>query len=139
MAQAAKGTAEATKTAAGTRTIDILPIALEALKKQKPMSALHPSGHAFLNPRTGDPWTGDQAIRKTMWTHALKKAGVRYRRPYQTRHTFGSMMVSAGETLAWVSRQMGHTSVITTTRIYARWIPITNNQAGMLATKHFGV
>lgn len=135
MTQASRGTAEATKTAAGTRTIDLLPIAHDALKKQKPLSALHPSGHVFLNPRTGEPWTGDQAIRKTMWTHALRKAGVRYRRPYQTRHTFGSMMVSAGEPLAWVSRQMGHTSVITTTRIYARWIPVTNSLAGALATR----
>ncbi|WP_245391747.1 tyrosine-type recombinase/integrase [Salinicola aestuarinus] len=92
-----------------------------------------------LNPLTGDPWTGDQAIRETVWTHALKRAGVRYRRPYQTRHTFGSMMVSAGEPLAWVSRQMGHTSVITSTRIYARWIPATNSQAGMLADRLYRV
>nr|WP_246404134.1 tyrosine-type recombinase/integrase [Halomonas stenophila] len=49
--------------------------------------------------------------------------GDRYRRPYQTRHTYASMMVSAGEPLAWVSRQMGHTSVVTTARIYANWIP----------------
>lgn len=131
--QAAKGEAETTKTTAGTRTIDLLPRALEALKAQKTLSYLHPSGRVFLNPRTGEPWTGDQAIRKTLWTHALKRAGVRYRRPYQTRHTYASMMVSAGEPLAWVSKQMGHTSVVTTARIYAGWIPTTNSQVGMLA------
>ena len=136
--QAAKGKAETTKTTAGTRTIDLLPRALEALKAQKAMSYLHPSGRVFINPRTGEPWTGDQAIRKTLWTHALKRAGVRYRRPYQTRHTYASMMVSAGEPLAWVSKQMGHTNVVTTARIYAGWIPDTNSQAGMLADTRYG-
>ncbi|WNL39304.1 site-specific integrase [Halomonas sp. PAMB 3232] len=137
--QAAKGTAETTKTTAGTRTIDLLPRALEALNKQKALSLLHPSGRVFLNPRTGEPWAGDQAIRKTLWTHALKRAGVRYRRPYQTRHTYASMMVSAGEPLAWVSKQMGHTSVVTTARIYSGWIPTTKSQPGMLATTKFDI
>lgn len=135
--QAAKGQAEGPKTTAGARTIDLLPRAIEALTTQKALSYLHPSGRVFLNPRTGEPWTGDQAIRKTLWAHALKRAGVRYRRPYQTRHTYASMMVSAGEPLAWVSRQMGHTSVVTTARIYANWIPSTQQQAGMLAHRQF--
>ncbi|GAB2788285.1 hypothetical protein GCM10027040_13110 [Halomonas shantousis] len=96
-----------------------------------------PSGRIFLNPRTGEPWTGDQAIKKTLWTHALKRASVRYRRPYQTRNTYASMMVLAGEPLAWVSGQMGHTHVVTTARIYAQWIPISNSQAGMLAVARY--
>jgi len=62
----------------------------------------------FLNPRTGEPWTGDQATRKTMWTPILKRAGVRYRRPYQTRHTCASMMLTAGESPVWLAQQMGH-------------------------------
>ncbi|WP_050805286.1 tyrosine-type recombinase/integrase, partial [Halomonas sp. HAL1] len=135
--QASKGEAETTKTTAGTRTIDLLPRALEALKAQKAMSYLHPSGRVFINPRTGEPWTGEQAIRKTLWTHALKRSGVRYRRPYQTRHTYASMMVSAGEPLALVSKQMGHTSVVTTARIYAGWLPTNNSQVGMLADLYF--
>ncbi|WP_339935191.1 site-specific integrase [Vreelandella glaciei] len=135
--QASKGEAETTKTTAGTRTIDLLPRAVAALKAQKAISYLHPSGRVFINPRTAEPWTGDQAIRKTMWAHALKRAGVRYRRPYQTRHTYASMMVSSGEPLAWVSKQMGHTSVVTTARIYAGWIPTTNSQAGLLADQKF--
>ncbi|WP_269321297.1 tyrosine-type recombinase/integrase [Halomonas sp. BC04] len=116
-----------------------MPRALEALKSQKSISFLHPSGRVFLNPRTGAPWTGDQTIRKTLWTHGLKRAGVRYRRPYQTRHTYASMMVSAGEPLAWVSKQMGHASVVTTARIYASWIPATNSQTGMLADARYGM
>lgn len=135
--QAAKSKAESPKTAAGARTIDLLLPAIQALKAQKPYSSMHGSGRVFINPRTGEPWTGDQALRKTLWTHVLRRAGVRYRRQYQTRHTFASMMISTGEPLAWVARQMGHTSVVTTTRIYARWIPSTGTQPGMKASTLF--
>nr|WP_233337326.1 hypothetical protein [Halomonas sp. A40-4] len=69
----------------------------------------------------------------------MKRAGVQYRSPCQPHHTYASMMVSAGEPLAWVPKQMGHTSVVTTTRIYSGWIPTTNSQAGMLATEAFSI
>ncbi|WP_316867790.1 site-specific integrase [Ralstonia mannitolilytica] len=39
---------------------------------------------------------------------------MRYRKPYQTRHTYASMMLSAGEYLMWVARQMGHANATIT-------------------------
>lgn len=135
--QASRGQAETPKTAAGVREIDLLPAALDALKKQKMISDHHDSGRVFLNPRTGEPWTGDQAIRKTLWAHALKRADVRYRRQYQTRHTYASMMISAGEPIAWVSRQMGHTSVVLTAQIYSQWVPSSSDRPGMLAATRY--
>ena len=38
--------------------------------------------HIFLNPFDELAWKGDEPIRKA-WTIALRKAGVRYRNPYQ--------------------------------------------------------
>jgi len=67
----------------------------------------------------------------------LKKAGVRYRNPYQTRHTFASMMLSAGENIAWVSAQMGHSNVLITAKAYARWIN-NNEQHGAKAAEMYG-
>lgn len=49
---------------------------------------------------------------------ALKKAGVRYRRPYQTRHTFASMLLSAGEHPMWVAQQMGHSDWTMIAQVY---------------------
>lgn len=138
LTQAAKGRMETTKTAAGTRTIDLLPRAISALKDQYEISGHHISGRVFLNPRTGEPWNGDQAIRKTLWQPALISANVRYRRPYQTRHTYASMMVSAGEPLAWVSRQMGHSDVIITAKVYSQWIPRSGRRMGVLADELYG-
>ena len=138
LTQAARGKAETPKTASGIRVVDLLPRAIHALKQQWEISSEHPTGRVFLNPRTGEPWTGDQAIRKTLWAHALKRAGVRYRRQYQTRHTYASMMVSAGEPLAWVSKQMGHSDVLITARTYAQWIPQSQKEYGNKAHQLYG-
>jgi integrase len=100
---------EEPKTKAGLRDVKLLPPALEALKAQKARTYLK-NKEVFQDPRTGERWTGDQAIRKTLWSPALKKAGVRYRNPYQTRHTYASMMLMAGEHIMWVSKQLGHTN-----------------------------
>jgi integrase len=127
--------AETTKTKAGNREVKLLPPALAALTAQKQFTFLHDQT-IFHNPKTGQPWQGDQAIRK-FWTFALKRAGVRYRRPYQTRHTYASMMLTAGEPLAWVSKQLGHSSVIMTASVYATHIPDAQPDAGNKAVELF--
>ena len=121
--------AEEPKTEAGVRDVKLLPPALEALKAQKAHTFLK-NVEVFQNPRTGDRWTGDQTIRDTLWTPALKRAGVRYRNPYQTRHSYASMMLMAGEHCMWVARQMGHTDWTFTARTYSRWIPDDAPDAG---------
>jgi len=72
-----------------------------------------------------------------MWKPVLKKAGVKYRNPYQTRHTYASMMLSASEPLAWVSKQMGHSSIVTTATKYVRWIPESDPLVGNRAVEMF--
>ncbi|MPQ84526.1 DUF3596 domain-containing protein [Pseudomonas sp. MAFF 730085] len=128
MTQASKGTAETTKTAAGRRSVKLLRPAMEALKAQKAHTFLA-DAEVFQNPRTLERWAGDGPIRKTMWVPAMKKAGVRYRRPYQTRHTYASMMLSAGEHPMWVAKQMGHTDWTMIARVYGRWM--SNDEASM--------
>lgn len=88
--------AEAPKTYAGIRDVKLLAPALEALQEQKAHTLLK-GREIFQNPRTGERWTGDMVIRQRMWKRILKKAKVRYRYPYQMRHTYASMMLMAGE------------------------------------------
>lgn len=127
---------ESTKTASSKREIDLLPHVKNALIDQKQYTLLQ-GNKVFLNPSTGKQWTGDQQIRKGHWIPLLKKADVRYRNPYQTRHTFASMMLSAGENLSWVSAQMGHSNVLITAKIYARWLN-NKEQHGNKAIKMYG-
>ncbi len=135
--QAARRTGpETTKTRAGVREVKLLPPAVEALDQQKTWTLLK-GVEIFQNPRTLERWTGDQPIRKTLWTHALRRAEVRYRNPYQTRHTYASMMLSAGEHPMWVAQQMGHTDWGMIRRIYGKWIPDADTQAGSRAVAMF--
>ena len=129
--------AEDTKTASGRRRIRLMPPAHQAILQQRALSLLHPTGRVFLNPRTGEPWEGDAQIRRTIWIPALKRAGVRYRYPYQTRHTWASMMLSSGENIAWVAKMMGHSDLNMVSRVYAKWIPDADPTAGAKALKLF--
>jgi len=128
---------EVPKTAAGRREIKILPPALEALIAQKPFTLLK-GQEVFQNPRHSERWQGDQPIRQSYWTPTLVKAEVRYRRPYQTRHTYASMMLSAGESPMWVANQMGHSDWSMITKVYGKWIPDAAPHAGQKAVDAFG-
>ncbi|QBH97195.1 DUF3596 domain-containing protein [Limnobaculum zhutongyuii] len=101
------GIEKGTKTKAGRRMIELNEDAIAALNAQKEFTFLH-SDYIFSDPKTGLPWAGADAIRKKAWVPTLKKAGVRYRNPYQTRHTFATMHISRGVNLFWLSSQMGH-------------------------------
>lgn len=120
---------KAPKTRSGRRTIQLLYPALQALINQQKYSKLQ-GAEVFLNPRTNKPWIGDAQIRKTAWQPALKRAGVRYRYPYQTRHTFASTLLSRGENPIWVAAMMGHKDWTMIARVYGRWIPSLTQDAG---------
>ena len=129
---------EGTKTSAGRREVKLLQAAAEALVAQKAHTYLV-GAEVFQNPQTLARWAGDQPIRKTLWQYALKRAGVRYRYPYQTRHTYASMMLSSGEHPMWVARQMGHKDWSMIIRRYGRWMPDADSQAGSRAEAVFGM
>jgi len=76
----------------------------------------------FHDSRTHQPWKNGQAIRKAVWIPALKKAGLKCRNPYQTRHTFASTLLSRGENPLWVAQQMGHKDWGQIRKVYGRWI-----------------
>jgi integrase len=122
------------KTEAGFREVLLLPPARRALEEQKAYTFLE-NKQVFQNPRTGKAWETSQQLRRTAWIHLLKKAGVRYRNPYQTRHTYASMLISQGENVLWVSKQMGHSNMQVTLRRYTNWLPDTNTKGGY-QTRH---
>ncbi len=134
--QAAKGAAEKTKTRSSKRTVKLLAPAKAALEAQKSHTFMA-GEHVFHNPRTDEPWLGDAPIRKTMWEPAVKRAKVRYRNPYQTRHTYASMMLSAGEHPMWVARQMGHADWGMIRQRYGKWMPDAAPDAGSKAEALF--
>ncbi|OWT80927.1 hypothetical protein CEY04_06045 [Achromobacter sp. HZ28] len=74
-------------------------------------------------------WSSCQAIQK-IWPTVLNRACVQYRRPHRMRHTYASMMLSAGEHPMWVAQQMGLKDWAMIIRVYGRWMPSEDLDAG---------
>lgn len=116
-----RGKVKDTKTSAGTRTVDLNEHSKEALLSQKGYT--EGSERVFHDVRTNQPWKNDQAIRKRLWLTTLKSNNIPFRNPYQTRHTFASMMLCEGRNPLWVAQQMGHKDWGMIIKHYGRWIP----------------
>ncbi len=114
-----EGEEKTTKTKAGIRKIPMLLAARQAVQAQHD-STEATTGRAFLNPRTGGEWT-DQSLLRT-WQRASKLADVRYRNPYQMRHTFASQLLSQGENPAYIAKLLGHKTTEMVIRNYGRWV-----------------
>lgn len=132
-----KGKVEDTKTKSGRRLVKLLGPAIEALKAQKAHTLIK-GQEVFQDPRYLERWADDQAIRTGFWVKVLRKAEVRYRRPYQTRHTYASMMLSAGEHPMWVAQQMGHSDWGMIRRVYGRFLNDASPDAGSRAESLYG-
>ena len=125
---------ETPKTKKSVRQVKILQPVNEALKSQKRLTYLS-SKYVFVNPRTGIQWKERKLYK--IWTAKLKQLEMKHRKLYQTRHTYASMMLSSGEPIMWVSEQMGHSDWVMVGRVYAKWIPSTNPNAGNLGVGKF--
>jgi integrase len=119
-----QGREKAPKTRAGLRYVRLLPPALLALRRVPKVSE-----SVFVNPNTGEPFHSDKPIRE-LFGRVCAQLGVRYRYPYQLRHTFASLSLSVGENPLWVAKQMGHKDPTLVLRVYARYVPTVDPEAG---------
>ena len=107
------------KTTSSYRDIDMLDPLLEVLRQHRQASQ-RGAGHVFTN-RQGNPLEVNN-LRNRVWYPTLRKAGLRKRTMYQTRHTFASLMLSHGEDPLWVARMLGHTGLDMIFRHYGKFI-----------------
>jgi integrase len=121
-----------TKTKKSKRYVDCIELVVEALKEQRQISKKGP--HIFLT--KGDSRMNPDHYRNVVWNKALEKAGLEYRPPIQTRHTFATMMISAGEDIGWVQSMLGHSSLQMIFTRYFAWIPrrTRNDGAAFMAS-----
>lgn len=109
-----------TKTKAGIRDVILLPSALNALKDQKQYSFVG-GEYVFVRPNERGSFVDYEHLERP-WKYILKRAKVRYRNPYQTRHTYASQLLSGGENPLFVAQQMGHKTTEMIMRHYGRWV-----------------
>jgi integrase len=68
-------------------------------------------------------------LRGRVFYKVLIKAGLRRIRIHDLRHTFASMLIQNGESLAYVRDQLGHHSIQITVDTYGHLVPGANRQA----------
>ena len=113
-----------TKTNA-TRTVQLNGLALAALERQSVFTA-EQCDVVFHDPRYDQPWNDERAFRRSFWTPTLKDLAIRYRRPYNMRHTYATVMLMAGMNHLFCAKQLGH-SVEMLLGTYSKWIDGAQN------------
>lgn len=68
-------------------------------------------------------------FRRRQWARILKEAGVHALRLHALRHTYASLLISQGESLAYVRDQLGHHSIQITVDTYGHLVPGGNRAA----------
>ncbi len=135
-----QGNLKPPKTKSGIRQIELLPLALDVLKRQRQKTYLIPPLIETVHYKHGKTLT---AIRRRVflsrdnkpfvrpelstapgqWADWLRQAKLIHREPYQLRHTFASQMLMVGADPIWLAKQLGHTDWGMIRKIYGQWIP----------------
>ncbi|MFZ5447880.1 MAG: tyrosine-type recombinase/integrase [Thermodesulfobacteriota bacterium] len=71
----------------------------------------------------------DGNLRRRVFYPALEKAGLRHIRIHDLRHTFASLLIQNGESLAYIRDWLGHHSIQITVDIYGHLEPEKNREA----------
>ncbi|ECF2799488.1 DUF3596 domain-containing protein [Salmonella enterica] len=139
------------KTQAGTdRVIHLVQPAFDALKKQAELtrlgkqhrievklreygrSTIHPCTFVF-NPqitRRNNNYEGyhySVSSVASSWEMLMRRSGIRYRKAYQSRHTYACWSLAAGANPNFIANQMGHTNAQMVFNVYGTWMSENNS------------
>lgn len=124
-----RGKLKATTKTNVSRTVHLNSRAFEALSRQRKHTQVVGAG-VFADPRYFAEWSDERAFQRSYWTPTLKRLGIRYRRPYNMRHSYATAMLMAGMTPAFCAKQLGH-SIEMFLRTYAKWVDGAQNEVEM--------
>lgn len=77
----------------------------------------------------GSPVHTPNFLRR-IWKPLLAYLKIKYRKPYQTRHTAATLWLAAGENPNWIAKQMGHSTTTMLFSVYARYVPNLTRKDG---------
>lgn len=121
------GEAETPKTRASYRVVTLSAQVVAALEHQHRATG-NLGGFVFCN-RLGRP-LDHRNVTKRIWYPTLIAAGLKPRRPYQTRHTTATLWLAAGENPEWIARQLGHVNTRMLFETYSQYVPNLTRRDG---------
>jgi integrase len=80
-------------------------------------------------PRRDGPPMLPGAFWQNYWQRLMKRSGLPYRKPHALRHTYASLLLQNGESLAYIRDQLGHHSIKMTVDVYGHLVPGANKRA----------
>ena len=117
-----------------TRRVDVpgrLLTRLQVTKSVREAEAVvegrEPVGWVFPNGQ-GNPLDANN-FNHRLWRPLLEKAKLRRIRFHDLRHTYASLLIAQGESLAYVKDQLGHSSIKITVDLYGHLVPGANRGA----------
>ena len=116
-----RGVINSTKTASGTRDIEMIPQARNFFEAQRLETGLKNS-FVFLQSDMKSHH-GSNVLFYKKFKDLIKKLGLEDRRMHNTRHTFASIMLNNNIEPLWVSATLGHKSLDVTLSIYTHFMP----------------
>jgi integrase len=119
-----KTTIGSTKNSYSRRSIHLQSDILDKLRSQVKISQSLESDYLFCTPN-GSAVQRDN-LRGRVWTPALEAAGLPYRPMIQTRHSFATTALSAGESPLWIAQTMGHNTTKMVIEVYGKYVQNAN-------------
>lgn len=119
---------ESTKTSSH-RVVSFNSRALAAITRQRAHTFVG-GDVVFPDMELGETWNIENKFQERIWARALKACKLRYRRPYNCRHTYATMMLMADMNDAFCAKQLGH-SVEVFRSTYAKWLDGDQNDREM--------
>lgn len=127
-----RGRLKGLKTDGSYRVIQLTDRVIEALEKHR-CSVDEALKFVFTNAQKRH--LNYAVVARSIWYPAIEKAGLKRRNPYQTRHTYATLLLSAGESPEWIANQMGHTTTTMLFRVYSRYVPNLTRKDGSAFTQ----
>jgi integrase len=118
------------KTTASRRKVQFGPRVRAELLAQRRRIKL---SSAYVFPNQAGSALNQRWLAQELWRRVLERSRVRYRPIGQTRHTYAVMMLQRGAPLAWLQRQMGHTTLQMLIRHYWRYMQAHDLRAEEMA------
>jgi len=106
------------------RLIDMNEMLYQAMNEY--LASYH--GEYLFSPDGGkQPFYDGATFTKRHFQPVLKKIGVEYKSLYSLRHTFATLQLSGGNDLVYISNQLGHKEVSTTSKFYIKYVKSETN------------
>ena len=128
------GRFEEPKTQKSKRGVIIPEQLVTALAKAKPDNA--GDNDLVFADKNGQPLNWVYFLHKH-WNPLLQKAGVQHVKFHSLRHNYASLLLAAGEDLAFLQRQLGHATLTMTLNVYGHLIKGREVGAGQRIGKAF--